>query len=72
MTKPKKPAPVFTSTTDAAVAEHGRDYVRGYNQAIRDMAWTCGDCGNTYDSQVDECPNELLDEIHAWETRNPK
>lgn len=40
-------------------------YEQGYLDAIRDTAWTCHDCGNTYDAMVTECPNLILDEASA-------
>lgn len=30
---------------------------------IDELSWSCGDCGNTYGPDVDECPNALLDEM---------
>ena len=35
----------------------------GYEAAMRETSWECGDCGNTYDYTVTECPNRILDEI---------
>ena len=35
----------------------------GYITAVDEFSWNCGDCGNTYGPDVDECPNALLDEM---------
>lgn len=40
-------------------------YQDGYLQALIDMSWTCMDCGNTYQADIDECPNSTLDTAHA-------
>lgn len=36
-------------------------YTNGYYDAVAEMSWKCGDCGNTYDSSVQYCPNKFLD-----------
>lgn len=41
------------------------DYDRGYLDGIVASSWSCADCGNTYDSDVESCPNRLLDEAKA-------
>lgn len=40
--------------------QNGR--AQGYLEAIEQTAWTCHDCGNTYDPDITECPNRYLDE----------
>lgn len=43
--------------------EQGYDdgYRVGYADAVMDLSWTCGDCGNTYGPDVEHCPNRVLD-----------
>jgi len=40
-------------------------YAQGYLQGLKDTTWKCFDCGNTYESSVEECPNLLIDEAEA-------
>lgn len=37
------------------------EYRRGYDTAIMDLSWQCGDCLNTYGPDVEYCPNKMLD-----------
>lgn len=39
--------------------------LQGFEAGISESSWLCGDCGNTYDYTVVECPNKILDEIGA-------
>ena len=46
-----------------AESKKDRDqYAQGYLDGVKASCWTCGDCGNMYDAQVDHCPNRILDE----------
>jgi hypothetical protein len=38
------------------------DYAQGYLDGFAAACWTCGDCGNVYESIVDFCPNQQLDQ----------
>lgn len=40
-------------------------YKNGYLDAILEKTWECGDCGNTYESSVQNCPNTQLDKAHV-------
>ena len=40
-------------------------YEEGYLQGIIDSTWKCFDCGNMYESLVEDCPNKLLDDAQA-------
>lgn len=40
-------------------------YHHGYLQALLDTAWKCVDCGNTYQPDVEGCPNEMIDDAKA-------
>lgn len=35
-------------------------YNNGYFDAVMEMSWQCGDCGNWYDPTVTSCPNTYL------------
>jgi hypothetical protein len=41
---------------------YDKGYATGYYDAIAEQSWDCGDCGNTYDTSVECCPNKHLDE----------
>lgn len=41
------------------------EYAKGYLKGIEDSSWNCIDCGNAYESSVEECPNRLMDEANA-------
>jgi hypothetical protein len=40
---------------------YDRGYNNGYYDAVAEMSWQCGDCGNRYDRSVMNCPNKFLD-----------
>jgi hypothetical protein len=41
---------------------YDKGYVVGHYDAIAEMTWKCGDCGNTYEESVRNCPNDRLDQ----------
>lgn len=41
---------------------YDKGYASGYYDAIAEQSWRCGDCGNTYETSVECCPNNKLDE----------
>lgn len=41
---------------------YDKGYACGYYDAIAEMSWQCGDCKNTYDISVKNCPNTYLDQ----------
>ena len=57
---------------------HTKDYLQGYLNGIVASCWVCHDCGNTYESSTEYCPNERLDQAVAdlraakHKTREPK
>ena len=36
-------------------------FFKGYVTALIKSGWVCGDCGNTYEANVKNCPNDMLD-----------
>lgn len=44
-----------------------RARLSGFKAGVLETGWVCVDCGNTYESSVDECPNKNLDSIGATE-----
>lgn len=51
--------------------KQAREYTQGYLDGVLASSWTCSDCGNTYDAQVESCPNQVLDHalLHATAPR---
>lgn len=41
------------------------DYAQGYYSGLIEASWTCYDCGNTYESAIENCPNKDLDQAAA-------
>lgn len=37
-------------------------YAQGYLDGLKEGGWSCYDCGNVYESSVEECPNRLIDQ----------
>lgn len=48
----------MTSLRDKQAA---RAYANGYLDGILEGSWICDDCGNRYGSDVEHCPNAMLD-----------
>lgn len=54
----------------------GLAYAEGYFKGVLDSSWKCHDCGNSYGSDVTECPNRVIDEAKAklrhaqWKVEN--
>lgn len=48
-----------------AAVKNTDEYLLGYRDGLKAASWTCADCGNTYDSTVDGCPNRLLDQAYV-------
>lgn len=40
-------------------------YAQGYLDGLKDGGWKCYDCGNVYESSVEECPNRNIDQAQA-------
>ncbi len=40
---------------------YDKGYACGYYDALAELTWECGDCGNIYESSVQYCPNNNLD-----------
>ena len=55
--------PKTNAKSTAVTQEVTNDYWRGYIEATALFTWQCDDCGNTYTLNVENCPNEILDEI---------
>jgi hypothetical protein len=45
-----------------------RNEYAGLIEAYRNTLWKCIDCGNLYDSTVELCPNESLDQLFLKST----
>lgn len=51
--------------TGTIVPTPERTFVEGYLEGLLATTWQCYDCGNTYQADIDDCPNIMLDEAHA-------
>lgn len=40
-------------------------YAQGYLDGLKEGGWVCYDCGNVYESSVEECPNRKIDQAVA-------
>jgi hypothetical protein len=40
-------------------------YAQGFFDGLKAAAWECGDCGNVYQSTIDYCPNNAIDQAMA-------
>jgi hypothetical protein len=40
-------------------------YAQGFFDGVKAAAWECGDCGNVYQSTIDYCPNNAIDQAMA-------
>lgn len=60
----------------SAAAHYGEnEYRTGYAAAFRyreDTTWVCGDCNNTYGSDVQQCPNRILDSLALTKNRGDR
>lgn len=37
--------------------------MKAFAHAMKEIVWRCGDCGNIYTSNVQHCPNTVLDNL---------